>query len=74
MRSLTRRSVREQTHAALVGQQFADRTDTAAAQVIDIVQRAFALLELEQILGRGDEVILREDASVGLHAEFWLIL
>ena len=34
-----------QTNTALVGQQFAHRADAAAAQVIDVVQRTFALFK-----------------------------
>jgi hypothetical protein len=34
-----------QTDAALVGEQFAHRTDAPAAQVINVVQRTFALFE-----------------------------
>ena len=33
-----------QTDAALVGQQFANGADAAAAQMIDVIQRAFTLL------------------------------
>ncbi len=37
--------------------------------MINIVKRTFALLELEQILRRLDQVFLGQDAAVGLHAE-----
>ena len=53
-----------QADAALVGEQFAHGADAAAAEMIDVVQRAFALLEAEQILGRGDQVFLGQDARV----------
>ena len=77
MRSLTRRSVRARADAALVGEQFADGTDAAAAEMIDIVQGAFAAAEVDEILHRGDEVFLRHDALAEIDASmpsFWLIL
>jgi hypothetical protein len=62
--------------AALVGEQFADRTDAAAAQVIDVIQAAFALLEHEQVAGGGDQVLAGEYAGSCLSGRpsFWLIL
>src|SRR5688500_8446334 len=39
-----------QTNAALIGEQFTNSTNTAAAQVVDIVRGTFALLEAEKIL------------------------
>ncbi len=53
-----------QAHAALVGEQFTHRADAAAAQVIDVVQAAFALFEAKQILGCGHQVGLGQDAGV----------
>ena len=53
-----------QADAALVGQQFAHRADAAAAQVVNVVQRAFALFQAEQILGRRHQVFLGQDAGV----------
>ena len=65
-----------QADAALVGEQFAHRADAAAAQVIDVVQRAFALLQAEQILRRGDQIFLGQNAASRspLMPSFWLIL
>ena len=53
-----------QADAALVGEQFAHGADAAAAQMIDVVQRAFALLQAEQILGRGHQIFLGQNARV----------
>ena len=50
--------------AALVGEQFADGADAAAAEVVNVVQAAFAFFEAEKILGGGDEVFLGQDAGV----------
>ena len=48
----------DEADAYLVGEQFADRADAAVAQVIDIVQHAFAAAQLDQVLQRGDHVFL----------------
>ena len=53
-----------QADAALIGQQFAHRADAAAAQVINVVQRAFALFEAQQIFRGGDQVFLGQDAGI----------
>src|ERR1044071_2451398 len=53
-----------QTDTALVGQQFADCTDAAASEVIDIIQRTFAFFEAEQVLGSSNEIGLGKDAGV----------
>ena len=47
---------------ALVGEQLADRADAAAAQVVNVIHAAFALLEAEQIFRRGHQILLRENA------------
>ena len=53
-----------ETDAALVGEQFADGADAAAAEVIDVVERAFAAAQADQILDRGDEILVGHDALV----------
>ncbi|OQB96335.1 MAG: hypothetical protein BWX86_00818 [Verrucomicrobia bacterium ADurb.Bin122] len=60
-----------QAHAALVGEEFADGTDAAATEVIDIVDHAFAALEADEVLGGEDDVVALEDAllKVGLENE-----
>ena len=57
-----------QTDAALVGEQFADRADAAAAQMVNVVHAALALFEAEQIFCRGDQIVL------GQNARFFLVL
>ena len=59
-----------QADAALVGQQFAHGANAAAAQMVDIIQAAFALFEAQQILGRRHQVGLGQDARIAtLNAE-----
>ena len=53
-----------QADAALVGQQFPDRADAPASQVVNVIQRAFALFQAQQILGRRHQVFLGQDARV----------
>jgi hypothetical protein len=50
--------------AALIGKQFTDGADAAAAEMVDVIEAAFALLEAEQIFRGGDQVILGQDARV----------
>ena len=63
-----------QTDAALVGEQFAHGADAAAAEVIDVVQRAFARLQAEQILRRGDEIFLGQNALVEIDFDAELLV
>ena len=63
-----------QTDAALVGEQFAHGADAAAAEVIDVVQRAFAVSQAEQIFGRGDEIFLGQDALVEIDFDAELLI
>ena len=53
-----------QAHAALVGEQFAHRADAAAAEVINVIQAAFALFEAQEILGGGHQIGLGQNAGV----------
>ena len=41
-----------QTDAALIGQQLADGANAAAAEMIDVVERAFATAQIDQVLDR----------------------
>ena len=54
--------------AALVGEQFADGADAAAAEVVNVVHAAFAFLEAEQIFRGGHQV------GLGQNAGFFLVL
>ena len=47
----------EQTDAILVFQQFADRTDTTVAEVIDIVDFALAVFQVHQFLDHGEDIL-----------------
>ena len=52
----------EQADAILVFHQLADRTDTAVAEVVDIVDLALAVAQLDQSLDAGDDVLVAEGA------------
>ncbi len=52
-----------QAGAALVREEFPDGTDAAATEVIDIVSRALALAEADDVLGGGDDVVVGQDAG-----------
>ena len=54
----------DQADAELVFEQFAHRADAAVAQVIDVVDRADAPAQLQQVLDGVDEVLLVERALV----------
>src|ERR1051326_8257109 len=51
-----------ETDAALIGEQFADRADAATAEMIDIIEGAFAAAEVDEVLNRGDEIFVGQDA------------
>jgi hypothetical protein len=48
MRSLTARSMRSKADAILVFHQLADRTDAAVAEVVDVVDFALAVAQVDQ--------------------------
>ena len=50
------------TDPALVGQQFAHSADTPAAKVVNVIERAFAPSQIDQILDRCDKVFVGQDA------------
>ena len=55
-----------ETHAALVGQEFADGADATASEVIDVVRHSLALAELQEITHGLNDVLLAKDALVDL--------
>ena len=57
------------SHAALVGEEFADGADAAGAEVIDVIGHAVTLTQLEKIAHRLDDVFLAEDTVVDLGVE-----
>jgi hypothetical protein len=57
MRSLTEALGAGQADAALVREEFADGTDTAGTEVIDIIEHALAAAELGEILDGSDEIL-----------------
>ena len=63
MRSRTRAFHALQAHAVLVLEQFADRADTAVAQMVDVVDVAAAVLEFHQGADAGHDI-----APVSEHA------
>jgi hypothetical protein len=54
----------QQADAVLVLQQFADRTDPAVAQVVDVVDLAAAVAQADQHLEHGQHVVLAQDSHV----------
>ena len=59
-------------YAALIGHEFAYGTYAAAAQVVDVVHHAFALLEAQEVFEGGQEIFRRHQALVqaGVQPEF----
>ena len=51
----------DQADAVLVLHQLADRAHAAVAEVVDVVDRAAAVLELDQVADRLEDVALGED-------------
>ena len=60
-----------EAHTALVGEEFAHGADAAGTEVVDVVDDAVALAELDEILGGLDDVLGIQDTGleVGLEAE-----
>ena len=50
--------------AELILQQFTDGADAAVAEVVDIIRRAEAIHEVEQIADRSEDIVLRDRAVV----------
>ena len=53
-----------QTDAVLVLHQLADRADAAVAEVVDVVDRAAAVLQLDEVTNRLEDVLRGEDLRV----------
>src|SRR5215510_7098335 len=62
IRSFTRRSVR----ARPTRHWLANGADAAAAKVVNVIKRAFASPQIDQILDRCDEVFVGQDALGGI--------
>ena len=54
----------DETDAVLVLHQLADRADAAVAEVVDVVDRAAAVLQLDEVTNRLEDVLRREHLSV----------
>ena len=63
-----------QAHAALVGEEFTHGPHTTAAQVIDIIQDAFAFTEAEQITQRSEEIFVCQNPHVLIHLQAQLLI
>ncbi len=61
----------QQPDAILILEQFADRTDAAVGEIVDIVDLAFAVLQIHQLLDDRDNVLAakRGDGILGIEAE-----
>ena len=64
----------DQTDAVLVLEQLAHRADAAVAEVIDVVDRALAVLEVDQVADRLEDVALGEDRVVERLVELELVV
>ena len=63
IRSRIARSIRNRPSAILILHQFADRTDASIAEMIDIVDLAAAVLEIDQDLDDADDVLRAQHAD-----------
>ena len=54
----------DETDAVLVLHQLADRADAAVAEVVDVVDRAAAVLQLDEVTNGLEDVLRREDLRV----------
>ena len=61
----------QQADAVLVLEQLADRTDAAVAEIVDVVDLALAVLQVDQLLDDRDDVLgaQRRDRVLGVEAE-----
>src|SRR6202022_3667727 len=50
-----------ETDAALIGQQFAHCPHATAAEVIDVVERAFSATQINQVFDRSDEIFVGQN-------------
>ena len=62
------------TDSTLVGQKFAYRADTTAAQMIDIIRHSVTLAQFEEIAHGFNNIFLAEDAVVDLGIETKFLL
>ena len=63
-----------ETDAALIGEQFANGADAAAAEMIDVIERAFAAAQIDQILDRGDEIFVGQNALAEIDIDAELLI
>ena len=63
-----------ETDAALVGEQFANRANATAAEVIDVIERAFAAAEVDQIFDRRDEILVGQNAFAEIDIDAELLV
>ena len=54
----------DETDAVLVLHQLADRAHAAVAEVVDVVDRAAAVLQLDEVTNRLEDVLRREHREV----------
>ena len=64
IRSRIARSIRTKTDTILVFEQFTDRTNTTVTQVIDIVDLALTVFEIDQGLDDGENVFFGQRAML----------
>ena len=64
----------DQTDAVLVLHQLADRAHAAVAEVIDVVDHAAAVAQLDQVANRLEDVALREDLRLDRFVDLELVV
>ena len=74
IRSLIARSMRTEPDAVLVLDQLADRAHAAVAEVVDVVDRAVAVPELDQVAHDLEDVLAAERPLVEGHVELELVV
>ncbi len=63
-----------ETDAALIGEQFANGADTTAAEMIDVIERAFAATQADQILDRCDKIFVGNNAFAEIYVDAELLI
>ena len=53
----------------MIRQQLADGAHAPAAQMIDVIERAFATAQIDQVFDRGDEILVRQNPLVEIDVD-----
>src|ERR1041385_917879 len=58
-----------ETDAALISEQLAHSADATAAEMIDVIQRAFTATQIDQVLVCANETLVRDDPLAEIHVD-----